>query len=1181
MKTQNWFNRKALRLALGLALVAFCAGLPSMAQTTISTGSIQGTITDPTGGVVPGAQITISNKARGQSISLTSSGSGTYTSGALLPGDYVVRVEAKGFKTVELPVTVQVGVTTNGNVALQIGAETAVVEVQSSPLLVSTEQATIQGVMTPEQIEQLPINGRNFLDLAQLEPGVQIQDGGNFDPTKNGFSSISFGGRFGRTARIEVDGIDISDETVGTTTQNIPASAIQEFQIQQSTLDLSTELTSSGSVNVDTRSGTNAYHGEGFGFGRWHNTAARIAPTDLFFRREQFGARVGGPILRNKLFFFLDWERNRQDLLFPVQLTDPFTGLSGGFNSPFKEHEALARLDWEIKPNVRAFYRFTYNKNINVAAFIPNTYSPFANRDNTPVEAAGVDFTTGTFTHTVRFGYTRFNNAIADAVSGTNIINLAPQIELAIGSSTSCLAAGADAFCSGPNILAPQATLQRNLQLKYDGSKVYRSHIIRYGVGVNRILGGGFAKFFGIAPAVRASFNTTTRAFANTTNTFGGGDTNPLNYPVRRVFLGNGQGFFTEIPQLGFPAGGQFDTRFAWYIGDAWKAKPNLTVNYGLRYVRDTGRSDSDLAPIDVLNQFGPGLGNRVHQPNKNFAPQLGIAWDPSKTGRTVIRAGAGLFYENAVFNNILFDRPGRLAKGLFFGTASPCPSGTLVLPDGTVLTSFQGLDIGTQICGQPIGRVAGVIAAMQTYYQQQTVAAGPQSNGSYIVNTLAEGVDSTGNQLISPDYRTPLSWQFNAGVQREIRPGTVLSVDYLRNVGLHFLLAYDTNHVGDARFFNNAAALNAINLTNASFTEANGVTPCPPGTAGINCAIAAGASIVDYAGNGLDSGNSYLSGLPASLNGLTSDTGAAFPGINPNIGQNQMLFPIGRSVYNALQVSVRQNLQNPVPGVKRFSLVASYALSRFKSQAQDQDFINNATDFANINRFFGPNGLDRTHQLSFGGVMDFPYAFRVSFGSHIATALPQTLILPSTGAPGDIFVTDITGDGTVGDVLPGTNIGSFGRDVKVNQLNNVISAYNSKLGGTLTPVGQELVSAGLFSPTQLAQLGALTPTLALAPKGEVGIDSLITFDLRLAWVFKPVKGLESFTIEPNITMFNLFNNQNFDRPGQPLGGELNGGAGFVNGTTQSQRTNRTTLGTGVFGFGAPRMVEWGMRITF
>ena len=213
--------------------VLACSAL-MLAQTTISTGSIQGVVTDPTGAVVSGAKISINNKATGRVITSTTTSAGTYGSGALIPGDYTLRVEAQGFSTSELAVIVQVGVTSTGNIKLHVGQAAQVVEVQSSEVTVNTEQATVQGVLTTEQIENLPINGRNFLDLAQLEPGVQIQDGGNFDPTKNGFSSISFGGRFGRTARIEVDGLDISDETVGTTTQNVPEGAIQEFQIQQS-----------------------------------------------------------------------------------------------------------------------------------------------------------------------------------------------------------------------------------------------------------------------------------------------------------------------------------------------------------------------------------------------------------------------------------------------------------------------------------------------------------------------------------------------------------------------------------------------------------------------------------------------------------------------------------------------------------------------------------------------------------------------------------------------------------------------------------------------------------------------------------------------------------------------------------------------------------------------------------
>ncbi|MGA8703954.1 MAG: carboxypeptidase-like regulatory domain-containing protein, partial [Candidatus Sulfotelmatobacter sp.] len=183
--------------SVSLFCIVLCS-LPLLAQTTISTGSIQGLVTDPSAAVVSGAKISISNKATGRVIITKSTSAGAYTSGALTPGDYRLRVEAQGFKTSEIAVTVQVGVTASGNVKLQLGQATQVVEVQGAQIAVNTQQATVQGVLTTEQIENLPINGRNFLDLAQLEPGVQIQDGGNFDPTKNGFSSISFGGRYGR-----------------------------------------------------------------------------------------------------------------------------------------------------------------------------------------------------------------------------------------------------------------------------------------------------------------------------------------------------------------------------------------------------------------------------------------------------------------------------------------------------------------------------------------------------------------------------------------------------------------------------------------------------------------------------------------------------------------------------------------------------------------------------------------------------------------------------------------------------------------------------------------------------------------------------------------------------------------------------------------------------------------------
>jgi len=1186
MRNMTWLF--ALVAVLGIITWLSLVVVPAAhAQATISTGSIQGTILDPNGASVSGAKVSISSKATGQKTTPTVTGAGEFSSGSLIPGTYVVRIDAPGFKTVEKTIVVEVGVISSGSVTLELGSGSTVITVEGSAVQLNTEQATVQGVMTTEQIEELPIGGRNFLDLAQLEPGVQIQDGGNFDPTKNGFSSISFGGRFGRTARIEVDGVDISDETVGTTTQNVPASAIQEFQISQSSLDISTELTSSGSVNVVTHSGSNDFHGEGFFYGRDDGYAARIAQSGpSVFTRHQYGANLGGPLIKDKLFFFGDFERTMQNLLDPVNLGQAFAPtLNGTFNAPFRDLEFLGRLDWQVSQNVRVFYRFSYEQNHGVKGFVPNTYNPFLNGTITPVHVGGVDFTTGSFTHSIRAGYMKFRNGISDATVGSGIINPGGNVAIAIGSDPFCLTGGADSFCSGANFLAPQKTFQTDKQVKYDGSKTIHSHTIRYGIGVNRINGGGFAEFVASAPI---SFSGGAQIF----NTFPGGAANPLNYSLDFVTLGNGQGFSTEKPAFGFPAGGQQDTRFQFYLGDSWKIKPNLTVSYGVHYARDTGREDSDLAPIPALNQFGPGLGNRVNQPNKNFSPNVGIAWSPGGSSKTVIRVGGGLYYENAVFNNVLFDRPVRLQQGLFLGLGFPCPGGSLALPDGTTVTSINGHDLATQVCGQPIGSTLTDVLALQTLFQQATLKAGPQNNLSFVGNTLADGANSSGNNLLAPDYQTPRSWQMNAGVQRELWHGTVLSVDYLRNIGLRYLLAYDTNHVGDARFLNKTAALSAISATDSKFGCTNGTD-----AASINCAIQAGATITDFAKAGLDSGNACASGLP-------SGNACAFGGANPNVGQNQMLFPIGRSVYNGLDVKLVSNVNNPIRGIKRVNYQFAYSLSRFVSQAQDQDFITNAVDFAHTSQNIGPNGLDRKHQVSAGAVFDLPWTTRIGLVTHWYSPLPQNVFLPTPPSnTGAIFTSDLTGDGTFagdtkgarGDLLPGSNLGSFGRDFGVSGLNALITNYNNNIAGkTLTPAGLALVNAGLFTQAQLLALGATPQPIALAPNGQVGLDSFFTFDVRLGWVIHPNKFFrampERVVVEPQIQFFNLFNRQNFDSPSQPLSGVLLSQAACpapcsagttINSTTQALRTNLTSIGSGVFALGAPRQMEWGIKVSF
>ena len=468
------------------ASLVFGLSMTSFAQSTISTGSIQGTVTDPSGAVIPGAKVTITNKNTGQSFSVTTSSSGLYTSGAMVPGDYQVKVEDKGFRTSQLNVTVMVNTVSSGSVHLEIGQESQVVEVQGSQVEVNTEQATVQGVVTPEQIEDLPINGRNFLDLAQLEPGIQIQDGAGFDPTKNGFESISIGGRAGRTARIMVDGVDISDENVGTTTQDVPASAIQEFSIAQSSLDLSSSLTSSGTVDVTTKSGTNSLHGEGFyGFRDQRvGFAARPGGQTPPFQRNQMGGSIGGAIIKNKLFFFADVERTKQDFGNAVTFSAPFSDLNGVYSAPYRNNEDIGRLDWTIKSNMRMFYKFEYNNNSDLKP--GNNYSPFLNRDNTPSHTVGLDFTTGTMTHSIRYGYSYFNNSLGAATGVGGLINPDPNL---------FLFATSGGLQTGPNTDAPQGTIQANHQIRYDGSKPWKNHIFRFGGAYNRISVGSFAAF--------------------------------------------------------------------------------------------------------------------------------------------------------------------------------------------------------------------------------------------------------------------------------------------------------------------------------------------------------------------------------------------------------------------------------------------------------------------------------------------------------------------------------------------------------------------------------------------------------------------------------------------------------------------------------------------------------------
>ena len=1201
----RWAARIPVFAAIGLVLCA-----PLLLAQTVSTGSIVGKVSDPQGKVLGDTKVEITNKATAAVIHVTTSSEGWYSSGPIQPGTYIVRVTAKGFNRAELPIVVQVGNMANGNVVMLVGLEKPQGQLQSEVVL-NLEQATVQGVINGDEIEKLPISGRNVFDLAQLEPGVQMQDGGNFQG-KDGLTTISFLDRFGRPERIAVDGVDISDETVGSATQNIPASAIQEYQVAQSLLDLSTGLTSSGAVNIITRSGGNQIHGGAFGvYGGDQGAAALPGSTgsSSSLQRELFGGDVGGAIIKNKVFWFADAERVQQNLTAAEPFTAPFDGLNASLSEPYREFTTDERVDWNMRGSTRAFYRFNFFQNSDLRPFgSASSTQQFRNTNNTLTNALGVDFNTGVYTHSLRFEYLKLRNEMENATSSLGgADNPIPGLGINIGASTAgnCVLSGGGSYCGGPSWLGPQQTIQSDKEGRYDGSRVMGKHIVRYGIAFNRIDGARLAAL-SVFPQV------------GTTSLVGSTSSDPTSYPADWVSLGNGVAFSTAKSSFGFPGGGLGpDNRVEAYVGDAWKARPRLTLNYGLHYVRDTGRSDSGLGPLPDLNQWGAGLGEKIRNPNTDFAPQFGFVWDAGGNGKTVVRGGGGLFYENSLWNNSLLDSPARLSKGVFTDAPEVCQggvanafnwptnpgvAGTPIAGAATVVTNptTGALQVLPNFCGLTISNAAPQILALSNAFQAAATTATGLPNSNSVATTLS--ALNPNYDLLYPGYRTPRSWQMNLGAQKEIRPGTLLSIDYVRNIGEHYLIGQDINHSGAARSFNQANAVAARDAAQV----ANG---CPVGfgqaTCMINSTFLTGAPLgvsgaqAAYSRAGLDSNLQAAGGGPCSY--------CAFPGTNPitgnlgAVGGVDMMFPDGRSVYSGVQVKLSTRIDNPVRGVKTGYIQIAYSLSRFVSQAQDQDFGNLATDNDDPLRFTGPNALDRKHQVSFSGIFDLPLHAKLSMIGHFYSPLPENLELPELTNGGEIFATDWLGAGLgaagAPEPVPGTEIGQFQHRTDIENLQRVMNTYNHTFAGLLTPAGECLVGNNAQCPGQIAgpqvmtsadmaSLGWIMPTLGSVAPHAASSPWLKSLDLRASW---PLKLKDRMTIEPSASVFNVFNFANEFLPGNSPSASLlpgqngllapNVAGGVAPGS--SLTPFRAGFQSGTYALGAPRRFEFGLRISF
>jgi hypothetical protein len=1209
--SRTLLSANGMKKSLGLALVLLTTTAFSFGQaTSVNGGAIQGTITDPSGAIVPDATITVLSVDTGSSKTVTTDKAGLYSVGPLNPGSYTVTVVASGFQHLAVTTVVRTGTATPGNFKLTLGSSAETVEVNAGELQVNTEAIGVSGVITREQIDALPVNGRNILDYAQLQPGVVLESGQSFDPTKAGYSAISVSGVGGRTTRILLDGQDITDETVGTTIYNVPSGAVQEFQLNRSTQDVSGEVTSTGQVLVSTQSGTNGFHGNAFfNFQDARAGAANVNGLYAPFQRNQFGGYVGGPIIKDKLFFYGGYERIKQSEL------DVASGASPVFDSilaqypyvpaPFTDNFSVLRLDYNGPKGIHFFARGVYSVNADDATFGLTPYQVYQNRDNVPGVSGGADFTTGNFTHSFRGGWEKFHNLLEDGTAGLGSSIYNPSGP-ALGGNVTLRGS----MNAGPNYLAPQGTFQTDKQFRYDGTWLKGAHTFKFGFDMNRLASGGFAEFYGESLYTRIS--------ATSANLIDGGNpADPLDYVASLYAIGNGNGLFSERPGFGLLGGLSPSWRFGAYIADTWKASPTFTVTAGLRWSVDTDRANQDLptplcSSVDtslqftgctgntpLFDQYQQGLGVRTHQPYANFGPQLGFNFSPGDH-KMSIHGGIGIYYESSVFNNTGNARSETVQKNFpAFNDAVIDAGGTqIALPGfGTVTAAPDGTPL-SQITSESIRQAAPEMNAIKAEYQAKVKnVAGV--NPSYI----GSGDGLYADNIYAGPYVSPYSIQFNGGIQRELTRGLVLSVDYVHNATLKIPISQDVNHSGAARTLNKNAGANAIastlSLCGAASVDA-AIAPggCPGLHPAMNGQPAGPATIGDFAGNGLDSSNSYLGGPAASYFGLTPDTGAAFAGTNPNVGAGLFILPIGRSGYDALQVVLQQQKSHPAPGIMSSNFQISYNLSRIvtangSSNPGDQFFAGGQSfDNDDPNRYIGRSPLDRSNELSFGGSIAVKYGLNISAIGHFFSAQAASLTLDETaGTTAQIFQTDVDGDGTTGDLVPGTLPGAYMHEIKGKGLNTLINTYNQTHAGTVTPAGQALISAGLLTPGQLLALGGVQQPIAPSTNNPLNNAALRTFDLSVNYPIRIAKLGERFSLVPGVVMYNVFNMSNFNPipsiPGDGTGVLLNqadaGSPGYYNGPSDQQTLNaaRITRNSGTFDQGGPRTTEFQLKLNF
>ncbi len=1141
---------RKVQFCSGFLLSLVCAAIV-LAQN--ATGSITGAVTDPNNDVVANAAVTVTNKATGAVRKVTTRGGGIYSVENLFPGVYEVKVEAQGFATQLQTLTVEVGNTATGNFSMTVGVSSQTVEVTGAAPIINTTDTTVGGVVSRDRVENLPLNGRSFLSVAALEPGVNISYNANSGAgNPNNFFQVSIGSAPQSMTVITVDGSRVNDRVTGGTSQNFSAETVQEFQISTLGFDLSSGTVSAGAVNVVSRTGTNDLHGGGFLFFRDHNMAAFTAfkrpcdPTafnllcnvpsalerleDPFFVRRQYGGTIGGPIKKDKLFFFANYERNDQVGARTITFGDT---LLHGYNhvaqQPFKGHLGGLRLDYTINQKHTAFLRGNVDNNNSVSG--TNLESTWIASDNFSYQSQMglTSVFTSNLVNDFRFSFSYFRNHLAPPGQ--------EQCEQIAGDPAFCFGLNGPLISFfggmqiGTNVNVSQDRHPRTYQFTDNVNWTKGNHRLSFGGnwehGNNRgtwsrQATGAFSAFsptavqsqntalFDALPASLKTGNTGPRAtFAELMQLPMSGTLSiGVGNPVQPAPFRSNEILANDHVRL--------------YIQDRWQVRPGFTLNYGLAWSYENNTFYDDL---DLPQYLRPLLGDNLGGPKdqyKNFDPAFGIVWALGKEKKTVLRASASLHHisPNVGFFNlnqrILFGPAGNGLQAAVGSLLQPTPGGPLL--NFQTPTSFKLTDM---------------LAFLPTAQGQLTAEAVSKFSGE---DLSIRGVEVTktvqGAGFLDAIYNTdssvtPYTFHVNAGLQREIAHNLAVSVDYVMRRGVYFGAFEgffpDLNRWNDfAPSYsliptgNNAGAVNPQSLVR---------TPVIP-----VCTTAQGADP-----KALCSRGPIQYGMPGIL-----------------------------SRYSALQVKVDKRLS------RSFLFTGAYALAHYIT------FADGVSNNNNLHEGHGISDGTPRHRFTFSGIWDLP---SYEGGQRFLRGLLKgwqvsTLIEMRTGEPtsATLGTFDVEGDGTFTFRLPGTGVSSFGHNLSADDIRRLVDQYN-----TTFPAPRDTMLRDIPVGPQRDAVGTAFPFIVL-PDNFQHDDSFLTHDLRVTRSIRITEKVKLNLIGEGFNIFNIANLTGYS-------GTLNG---FIRPTpTAPGRNPNFAFGqpnnriNPIFGTGGPRAFQFAARLSF